>query len=513
METVEVIKCNETHIRISATASIQREIAIHFTHKMPGWQYTPAGRNKLWNGDIHFYNARTHQLPLGLWNKLQDYCKDHELNLQFKPTDEYANLIDHPKIDFDSIIEFVDSLKICNSQKLLEIRDYQYQAIYEAIKTKRITLVSPTSSGKSLIIYSVIRWMLEHNPESKILLLVPQTQLVNQMWSDFSEYSLQNGWNIADHCQKLYSGQSKDLKSQVLITTWQSFSPLLKDKELARDMLQQYRSIIVDEAHTSKGTVLKSILEQSIHADYRIGCTGTIDQRPDAKITALTIEGQLGPVYNVITTKKLIEDGSVAQLNIRATVIKYPAEKCAILNKATYQEEIDWLVENKRRNAYLMTLASKLTGTTLMLFNKRDSHAKLIYTALNKSAIKPVYYIAGDVKVDDRELIRLQANTQDCIIVATYATCSTGINIPGIENVVFCNPSKSYTRVLQSIGRGLRLKDGKQACNLYDVIDDLRIISSDNRETRRNYSYLHGLERLSIYKNQKFDISFDSYHM
>lgn len=512
METVEISKCNESFIRLNASASVQREIAAHFTHKMSGWQYTPAGKNKLWNGDVHFYNAKTHQLPLGLYSKLSEYCKHNDLQLVFNANEEYSRIIDTPDVDYEDVVEFVDSLKISNANGLLQVRDYQYDAIYQCIKNKRMTAISPTASGKSMIIYAIIRWMLEHNPESKILLLVPQTQLVNQMWSDFDEYSLQNGWRIEDHCQKLYSGKSKELKSQVLITTWQSFNPLLKDKTQSAEILQSYTSIIVDEAHTSKGNVLKTILERSIHADYRLGFTGTIDQRPEAKISALTVEGGLGPVYVVTTTKQLILDGSVSELHIKAIVVKYPTEKAELIHRASYQDEIEWLVTNNKRNAYLMSLAKNLSGTTIMLFNKRDTHAKLIYSALLKSATKPVYYIAGDVKVTDRELIRLQANSEDCIIVATYATCSTGINIPGIENVMFCSPSKSYTRVLQSIGRGLRLRSGKTACKLYDIIDDLRLVVND-KETNRNYAYLHGLERLSIYKHQKFDISFGSYQL
>lgn len=495
---IEVQKLNECYVRVMSDVSTESDIRDYFTFKVPGYQFSPKFKARMWDGNISLYNIRTKLLPIGLYPRLLQFMKEQELDFQIRENDRYSTVYDIDSIDKSEVEDFVNSLNLWSKSGPIAIRDYQLDAIHESIKHKRITLISPTSSGKSLIIYCMIRWILEQDPDTRVLLLVPSVGLVNQMLGDFREYASQSDWDVDKFCQKLYSGQSKELSKRVLITTWQSFTKIAKDKVNGPKILSLYRGVICDEAHTSKGTEIQSILEKMTNASFRIGTTGTID---NSKIHQLVIEGFLGPVHKVTTTRELMDTNQVSQLKIKGLVLKYTDEEAKLIKAADYQEEVKWLVQNEARNRFLVNLTNSLDGATLLLVRNRATHAKVLYEKLKASAKKPVYYIAGDVDADVREAIRHAANKEDCIIVATYQTMSTGINIPNLRNIIFGSPSKSSITVLQSIGRSLRLHKDKTHAALYDVIDDIRYKKSEN------YAYKHGIERLTIYRKERFDIA------
>lgn len=494
---VEVHKINESYIKVFSDVSTESDIKDYFSFKVPGYQFNKKFKYGMWDGSISLYNNRTKLLPIGLYPRLVDFCKDQSHDIEFKENDRFSSVFDPCDVDRQDVQDFVDSLDLWSKSGPITARDYQVDAIYESIKQRKITLISPTSSGKSLIIYCLIRWILEADPDTRVLLMVPSVSLVNQMLGDFKEYSTHNGFNVDSLCQKLYSGQTKELSKRVLVTTWQSFTKIANDPAKGPKVLALYRGVICDEAHTSKGKEIQSILEKCIYANYRIGTTGTIDNN---KIHQLVIEGFLGPLFKVTTTRELMDTKQVSNLKIKALVLKYSAEDIKAVKKLDYPEEAKWLVAKQERNNFIVKVALSLSGTTLLLVRNRDTHAKVLYNKLKEVAKKNVYYIAGDVDADVREQIRQLANIEDCIIVATYATMSTGINIPNIHNVIFGSMSKSAITVLQSIGRGLRLHHNKAHMTLIDIIDDLRYKSSEN------YSYAHGVERLTIYRKEKFDI-------
>lgn len=498
---IEIVKVNETYVKVYSDINIENEIRDYFTFKSPGYQFSPKYKARVWDGNISLYNIKTKQLPIGLYPRLLEFCKESNIEVKFRECERFSEAMPHNDVDIAEIQAFVNDLNLYARNEPITARDYQVSAIHKAVSQKRVTLISPTSSGKSNIIYCIIRWILEDDPEARILLLVPNVQLVNQMFGDFQDYSSHNDWDVNKHCQKLYSGQSKELSKRVLITTWQSFTKIANDKVQGPKILSLYRAVISDEAHGSKSKEMQSILEKCTQAAYRIGTTGTLDTSPTAKVHQLQIEGFLGPIHKVITTKELIDSNQVAGLKIKSLVLKYNEDDCKLIKSADYQQEVKWLIENNSRNAFLMKVALIGEGTTLLLVKHRDTHAKKLYEALKKVSPKPVYYVSGSVDAEERERIRKVANVESCIIVATYATMSTGVSIPNIRNVIFGCPSKSSILVLQSIGRGLRLHKDKDAMTLYDIVDDLRYKKSEN------YSYQHALERFTIYRREKFDIS------
>jgi superfamily II DNA or RNA helicase len=196
--------------------------------------------------------------------------------------------------------------------------------------------------------------------------------LVEQMYSDFADYSSANGFDVEHNVQKLYSGFTKDFTKNVLISTWQS---LITIKQ--KSFYQQFDVAMVDECHLAKAASISGIMEKCVNTKYRIGATGTIDE--SSKTNKLTLEGLFGPVYQVTTTKKLMDEGSVVNLKIKQLILKYDEETCKMFKGTEYIKELDWLVTNPVRNKFIRNLAISTTGNTLVLFNYVQKHGKVIY--------------------------------------------------------------------------------------------------------------------------------------
>ena len=483
---IRVEKINNVHLRVYTDPGVAQEISEFFTFEMPGARFTPQYRAKIWDGKIRMYDLHRKTLYVGLLNYLQNFADRNEYQI------EYSNEInDRDSIDPSQLKEFLNWLNLHGRGKPIEIYDYQIEAIHHGLQNKRCVLLSPTSSGKSLIIYSSMRWHLEH--DRKCIIVVPTTSLVEQLYSDFQDYSSENKWRVDRHCQKLYSGFPKELNSNVLITTWQSIV-----KQPAA-WFKQFDVIFGDEAHNFKAKSLTSIMEKLSDCSYRIGTTGTLD---NSKVHKLVLEGVFGPVHKVISTKQLMDSGRVAKLKITGLLLKYDDMTRQIVNKASYQDEMNFIVKHEKRNKFIRNLALSSTGNTLVLFQYVEKHGKNLYDMIKEKAgeSRKVFFIYGGTETELREEARkLMEKEEDAICIASFGVFSTGINIPSIENVIFASPSKSKIRNLQSIGRGLRLKEGKTHCNLFDIADDFQ------RKSWKNHTLGHFAERLKIYSEEQFE--------
>ena len=406
---------------------------------------------------------------------------------------EYVTPVFHQNnITNQQVEDYAKSLEPHGRGNPIEIRDYQIDAVTTALDKERTLLLSPTASGKSFIIYTTMRWHLDKG--RKCIIIVPTTSLVEQLYTDFEDYSSVNGWTTSSHCQKLYSGFTKDITKDVLITTWQSV--YLQPKT----WFKQFDVIFGDEAHQFKAKSLSTVMEKMDNVRYRIGTTGTLDNK---KIHRLVLEGMFGPVHKVTTTKALMESNRLATLNITCIILKYSEEIRKAQKDANYQEEMDWIVGNEARNKFIRNLAIRSEGNTLVLFQYVEKHGKILYENIKLKAHdkRKIFFVYGGTATTDREAIRhITEEENDAIIVASFGTFSTGINIPSIENVIFASPSKSKIRNLQSIGRGLRLKEGKTHCNLYDLADDL------HWKSKKNHTLNHAAERYKIYAEEQFEI-------
>jgi len=487
---------NETHMRVYCSDyGVEMELSEFFSFMTPGAKFNPKVKAKIWDGIIRLYNVRNKQLYKGLLNIAIKFCKDRGYEFEIDP-----KLNPKTGISEESIRQFIDGLKLTSKGQLLEIRDYQYEAVFKMMESKRNLIISPTSSGKSMMIYSKMRYHLD-KLNHRLLIIVPTTMLVEQLFSDFKDYSGLNGWDVEDNVQLLYSGKEKIFQKNVMISTWQSLHAMVKNQpKLFKEITESVDAMILDEAHQYKASAVLETTEKFIHSEWRTGTTGTLDK---SKINELSLIGLMGPIYKVISTKELMDRGQVTELKIKALMLQYPTEVKKTYKGMKYQEEVKFLISNETRNKFIANLTKACRGNTLILFNYVDSHGAVIHDLVKQrleGSGRKVHFVHGGTDIEDREQIRLMVETEeDSVIIATASLFSTGINMPSIENIIFAIPSKSTIRIRQSIGRGIRLKKGKQFCTLYDIVDDLSSKSWENTTLK------HFHERVSIYDSEQFN--------
>jgi superfamily II DNA or RNA helicase len=477
MANITIQKKNEIYLKVETEPHIHQELFEYFTFDVPGAMFMPQYRSKYWDGKIRLYSNHTGEIYVGLLDKIVAWAKNCEYSVEFKDNKFYGlPFEENEMISIEGVSDYMKSIS------KHEPRDYQVNAVYDALKYNRKLLISPTASGKSLMIYSIVRYFVEK--EGNILLIVPTTSLVEQMYKDFEDY----GWNAEEYCHKIYSGKEKSTNKNVVITTWQSIY------NLPRSFFENFDVVIGDEAHQFKSKSLVSIMTKMDNTKYRFGFTGTLDGSQTHK---WVLEGLFGPSYKVTQTKELIEKGYLSKLQIKVLLLKHNQHQ---FNE--YEEEIQYLITHDKRNKFIKNLSLDLKGNTLILFNRVETHGQPLYEMINSSATKDrkIFFVYGGVDAEEREKVReITENENDAIIVASYGTFSTGINIKNLHNIIFASPSKSRIRNLQSIGRVLRKGENKNQAVLYDIADDITY------KSKKNYTLNHLIERIKIYNEEKFN--------
>lgn len=488
MADVHLKYINESFIKVVTDAGILMELADSLTYKADNYQFSPQYKARVWDGNISLLNRLTGVTRSGLAFRIKKFCDSRDYTISFDDELKYDNVARQ---------DVLNHIKSLNLPDWLDVRDYQVDAILKCLQSRRRTLLSPTSSGKSLMIHLLHTWY-----NLKSLIIVPTTGLVQQFESDLRSY----GFTGKIHTS--VGGLSKDteIDAEVVITTWQSVcrgkSKLPND---ARAWLQQFHVVFGDEAHSAKAALLTSIIENMSNTPYRFGTTGTLGKSP---LMQATVEGLFGPVYQSTTTRELIDDGYAADIKIKCLILKYPESVRKEFNrgilvdkvnkkyrKRTYAEEVDFINEYKKRTSFVRNLALSLKGNTLIFFRKKD-HGKSIYESFDNK--DKVFYIDGDVK--DREAIRQAMEvSEDAILIASSGTTSTGVSIKRLHHMISAAMLKSEIKLLQSIGRMLRQHESKEQAYMYDIVDDLSWKSS------KNYAMKHFEERAKIYDEQNFD--------
>jgi superfamily II DNA or RNA helicase len=472
-------KKNEAYIQFECDRGIAQELSDYFTFYVPGHQFTPAFKSRIWDGKIRLADLRSFTIYHGLVPYIEIFCKERDYTLEID-----SDVSVTQNFSLVEAKEFVDTLKTPH-----EIRDYQLKSFVQAIRNKRMLLLSPTASGKSFILYCIIRYLQIANKRG--LLIVPTTSLVEQMYKDFEDY----GYDSEQYCHRQYSGKEKHTNKFLTITTWQS---IYKNPG---EYFEQFDFVLGDEAHQFKAKSLTTILSGCINAKYRIGTTGTLDGTQTHK---LVLEGLFGPVYKATSTADLIDKGQLASFKIKCLILKHPESVCKMARSWDYNQELEYIVMNTARNNFIRNLALSLNGNTLILFQFVEKHGKSLYANIKEHAKnRHVFFVFGGTDVEIRESVRaITEKERDAIIVASYGTFSTGVNIRNLHNIIFASPSKSRIRNLQSIGRGLRIGDNKDEAVLFDISDDFRI----GKYT--NYTLKHFVDRVRIYDDEKFKYKF-----
>ena len=490
METIRVRKLDHANLHIDCGSGVAQELNEFFSFYVPGYKFMPAYRNKMWDGKIRLFSRQTGELPAGLIHHLVQFSRSRDYLIESISTD-YGLPYEEEKVDDKSIASFCESLGLP-----FDVRDYQFVAVKHGLEKKRAILLSPTGSGKSLIIYILITYFLRmltvgtKKEAGRVLIIVPTTSLVEQMYNDFAEY----GMLVENACHRIYSGKDKNnIKGGIVISTWQSIY------KLPKTWFQQFGVVVGDECHGFKSKSLMNIMNKCTQAAYRFGTTGTLD---GTQTHELVLQGLFGRTYKVTSTRELQDNDTLAGLEIRRLVLEYSQQSRKDFGNRTYQEEIDYIVSHDGRNKFIRNLTLDLTGNTLLLYNYVDKHGKPLFNMIEEKANedRKVFFVSGGTDTSDREAIRgIVEKMQNAIVVASLGTFSTGINIRNLHNIVFASPSKSQIRVLQSIGRGLRKSDDGRQTTLYDISDDI------SWKTRKNFSLIHSFERLKIYKSENFD--------
>jgi superfamily II DNA or RNA helicase len=477
MSHLIISKKNEVYLYIKAEPHIYYELADQFTFEVPNAKFSPQYKNKYWDGKIRLFNTQTGEIYIGLLDRIIRFCEDHEYTYEFADNKFYGLPFEiNEGISKEGVKDYMTAISRHAP------RDYQVEGVYDALRHNRKLLISPTASGKSLMIYSVVRYYVER--QQNILIVVPTTSLVEQMYKDFADY----GWDVGSYCHKIYAGKERETDSQVIITTWQSIY------KLPKQYFSRFNVVIGDEAHQFKSKSLISIMTKLCDAKYRFGFTGTLDGSQTHK---WVLEGLFGPSYKIINTDELMKKGHLAKLDIKILLLKHPPNRFDI-----FEDEVQYLINHQKRNNFIKNLTLDLKGNTLVLFSRVETHGQPLYELINSSKVddRHVFFIHGGVETDERERVReITEKESNAIIVASYGTFSTGINIRNLHNVVFASPSKSRIRNLQSIGRVLRKGENKVKATLYDIADDI------SYKSRKNYTLNHLIERIKIYNEENFN--------
>lgn len=475
---IELHYVNDTFLRVKCDRDIHEEIYQYFTFEVPNARHMPnhVSKGGWWDGKMHLYDKRSSRILSGLAERIKQFASDRDYNI--------VSFLPSPKVfSEEQLTEFINFIK-----PKYEVRDYQFTAFRLAVNDSRGLFISPTASGKSYIIYLTTQF-LRGITEGNVLIIVPTTGLVKQMKSDFLDYNLGKALPI----HTIMEGAKKEV-APITIATWQSIY------KMPKPWFSQFKCIIGDEVHLFKATSLKSIMEKADQTPYRIGLTGTLD---GTLTNQLVLEGQFGRTHTVTDYQTLQDEGHIVKPKVKVLAFQYdkPTRSIFFDTCKDFAQEVQFLVQNQARNKNILHLTSALKGNILVLFNSIE-HGEFLYRIFKeKFKDRPVYLIHGKIDADERERIRHAIESDDnAIAVCSYGTFSTGVNVKKLHHLIYAGPlGKSMIRLLQSIGRGLRVHDSKSIVTIWDLVDDLTY------RKRKNFGLKHLMDRINIYDSVGFE--------
>lgn len=496
MSDINVHFHDHSYAKVVADYGVISEMRDYFSFDVEGAKFNPKVKYGVWDGKIRLMGADG-TLPWGLVGMVKTFADNMDYTCAISD-----KLNPKPQLSREEFDKWIDGMKIYSGSNEIKPHWYQADSVFHAINKRRAILNLPTSAGKSLIQALISRWYLE-NYEGKVLILVPTTALVTQMRDDFVDYRL-----FPSGAFNLMGGGNKSQNPNALITvsTWQT---AIKQSP---EWFEQFGMMMNDECHLATGTSISKIIKQMNHCEYKYGLSGSLK---DGKTNVLQYVGLFGEVFRPVDTAKLMEDGQVAQMNIKSVILRYKDQECIDCKDLDYAQEIKYITNHKRRNAWICNLASKLRArdeNVLLLF-KHTAHGKAMYDTLRAlHGDDKVHYIAGETNTDVRTALRgVAENETGLIIVASYGVMSTGVSIKQLHHLIFAHPIKSKVLVLQSIGRVLRKHGNKTKALVWDIIDNLAIktksTKAKNPYKTLNYAFKHGVERIQRYNQERFDYS------
>lgn len=500
-EVVTLLPYNEIFYKIECSVYMLKKIKDYFSLRAPGFIFNPLYKNGLWNGYVCLFKGEL--FPRGLLPDLEKIAPEYNLRINT------VNLPPLKSLSEERITEILQETPLSDVNKKtgevvpIKLRDYQEDAIRTVLHNKHQLIVSQTSTGKSLMIYMILK-ILEENIlfDKKMLLIVPSIVLVEQMYKDFTNYSMLNKWDVEGICTKMHSKAKPDYSKQILITTWQS----LMDKP--KEFFRQFYAVILDEAHkigksnTKESKEVEREITMCTNAEYLAGFTGTL---PEEALYRKKIQGFFGKHKEVTSYQDAISAGNICDVNINVLKLNYTTGFDGKMRN--YKNEKSFIMSNEYRNDFIKKLLLKNKGNQLLLFVEIKKHASVIYESLiHDSRFKDykIILLDSNTPINTREETKKILETNDKVIIfGTYALLGTGWSVNNIWNIIFASPLKSKIAVLQSIGRGLRLLPGKdKVCTVWDIVDKFEY---------SNILYKHFKQREKYYIENKFNYKIYSF--
>ena len=470
--TIKLTICDEVNIKLTGLPlDARKKLVASFKYEIPYAKYQPAYKLGRWDGTVSLFG-------LGGNGYLSQLEKILEILQKFGiDIDDVEDLRAPIGLSFTKVTEtfWADQGTVWPvghqaAGEPIMLRDYQVSAINTFLENPQSLQSLPTGSGKTITIATMVR---QCEKFGRTITIVPNKSLVEQTLEDFVNCGLDVG---------VYYGDKKDLYKTHTICTWQSlniFDKKSKNSETdvltLAEFLEDVRTVIVDETHVAKAEVLLSLLTQNLkNAPIRWGLTGTV---PKEAFEYERIFASIGPVVGKLEASELQELGVLSSCHVNVIqLIDIPAFR-------TYADELKYLVTDKDRMKYVSQLIAEIgkTGNTLVLVNRIDSGKAII------DEIPGAVFVSGAVKTKDRKTEYDQVSTSDDkIIVATYGVAAVGLNIIRINNLILLEPGKSFTRVIQSIGRGLRKGFDKDSVEIYDITSTCKF-SKRHLTTRKKF--------------------------
>ena len=484
---IKIVPYNELYARVDAEVAILRELTTVFQFRPQGFKFMPTYKAGIWDGFIRLFNYSEKLIPIGLLPPLFDYANTNGYTVAFAGS---------PLHTFKGVEVMLSNWgDFC----AFKPHDYQCKATIQALGLNKALILSPTGSGKSFIMYMILSYLIKYT-KYNILITVPNIQLVEQLAQDIADYEIDTN-RMSQHIHTIYGSQEKHTNKRIVISTWQS---MIKQEPAYFNRFQAY---ICDEAHQADGkSITKIINNLQFTSKVRIGLTGTLD---GTVCHEMQLRSLFGPVVKTKTTKELMKEGYLSKLVVDVRILMHSDK---IPPKLDYIEEVELLTQSPARNKYIIDTAMGCDHNTLVLFNFVASHGKVLYNMacdIAKQYGKEVYYISGEVSVEEREIIRKKfASQSNVILFASLGTFSAGINAPNIRYLIMAHPSKSRIRNLQSIGRSLRKSEGKEQAVLIDIADDIY-----PKRKKKSHTYNHLIERLKIYEAEQFEYTVKEVHI
>ncbi len=452
MATARLLIKDEVNVKIEGLDLHERkELSNKFKYEIPGARYLPAVRLGRWDGKVGFFQLGG-STYINLLPEILPYLDSRGYDIDLQDVREYQT-----QFEFEEVSEATFSHKVWPAKHPMAgqpvvLRDYQIEIINKFLVNPQCIQEVATGAGKTLITAALSYSCESHG---RTLVIVPNKSLVTQTEADYINLGLDVG---------VYFGDRKEFGHQHTICTWQSLNILLKNTKggeadiTIMEFLEDVVCVMVDEVHMAKADALKTLLTGVMaHVPIRWGLTGTIPKEAYEQVSLLC---SLGPVVGKLSASELQEQGVLANCHVNILqLVDYVEYK-------DYQSELRYLLETDKRLDYIAQLVENIrsSGNTLILVDRIAPGRQLV------EKIRDAVFVSGGTKADERkETYDDVATSEDKVIVATYGVAAVGINIPRIFNLVLVEPGKSFVRVIQSIGRGIRKAEDKDFVQIWDI--------------------------------------------